>query len=112
PKMQMQKLQERLQQLTDVEALDPGRLEQEAAMMADRLDVTEECVRLDSHCDAFLKTLKGSDPVGKRLGFLLQELNREANTIGSKSAVAEISHLVVNLKEEIEKVREQVQNLV
>jgi len=112
PKLQMQKLQERLAQLIESETLDPGRLEQEAALMADRLDITEECVRLESHCKAFLQTLKGKEPVGKRLGFLLQELNREANTIGSKSAVAEISHLALTLKEEIEKAREQVQNLV
>lgn len=111
PKMQMEKIQERLQQLVTSGPLDPGRLEQEMALLADRLDITEECVRLESHCRRFVETLQGDEPVGKKLGFLLQELNREANTISSKSASADISHLAVDLKEEIERIREQVQNL-
>jgi uncharacterized protein (TIGR00255 family) len=111
PELQMEKMQERLEQLVNSGPLDPGRMEQELAILADRLDVTEECVRLASHCQQFVETLKGGDPVGKKLGFLLQELNREANTISSKSATAEISHLAVDLKEEIERIREQVQNL-
>ncbi len=111
PELQMEKMQERLEQLVKSGPLDPGRLEQELAILADRLDITEECVRLESHCRQFTETLKGDEPVGKKLGFLLQELNREANTISSKSAMAEISHLAVDLKEEIERIREQVQNL-
>ena len=107
----MERMQERLAQLINGEPLDPGRLEQEMALLADKLDITEECVRLSSHCQRFLEALAGDEPTGKRLGFLLQELNREANTISSKSALAEVSHLAVNLKEEIEKIREQIQNL-
>jgi uncharacterized protein (TIGR00255 family) len=111
PKLQFEKMKERLQQLLNLESLDPGRLEQEMALMSDRLDVTEECVRLKSHCDSFLDTLKGDDPAGKRLNFLVQELNREANTISAKSASADISHLAIGLKEEIERIREQIQNI-
>lgn len=87
------------------------RLAQEAVLMADRLDVTEECVRLKSHVQAFRATLKSSQPVGKRLDFLLQEMNREANTIGSKANHSGIAQAAVGLKEEIEKMREQVQNI-
>lgn len=111
PKAQMQKLQERLGQLIAQGPLDPGRLEMEAAFMADRLDVTEECVRLRSHLQLFREAVAGDEPPGKRLGFLLQEMNREINTVSSKSALAEITHLAVEIKEEIEKMREQIQNL-
>jgi uncharacterized protein (TIGR00255 family) len=75
------------------------------------MDVTEECVRLKSHNQLFYKTLDEGDEVGKKLNFLLQEMNREANTISSKAANAEISRHVVEMKEEIEKLREQAQNL-
>lgn len=111
PKLQMEKLNERLDLLINSGPVDPGRLEQEMAFLADKLDISEECVRLESHCHRFLEALKGDEPAGKKLGFLLQELNREANTISAKSASAEISHLAVNLKEEIERAREQIQNL-
>ena len=87
------------------------RLAQEAALMADRLDVTEECVRLRSHLQAFRGALKLSQPVGKRLDFLLQEMNREANTVGSKANHSGIAQAAVGLKEEIEKMREQAQNI-
>lgn len=111
PKLQIDKLRERLQLLTSATPIEPGRLEQEIAILADRLDISEECVRLKSHCQQFVEALAGEEPAGKRLGFLLQELNREANTISAKSASAEISHLSVSLKEEIERAREQIQNL-
>lgn len=111
PALQFERLKERLQQLLSLESLDPDRLEQEMALMSDRLDITEECVRLQSHCERFTETLKGNDPAGKRLSFLIQELNREANTISSKSASADISHHAVYLKEEIERIREQLQNI-
>jgi uncharacterized protein (TIGR00255 family) len=111
PRAQMQKLQERLEQLISQGPLDPGRLEMEAAFLADRLDVTEECVRLRSHLQLFREAVAGDEPPGKRLGFLLQEMNREINTVSSKSALAEITHLAVEVKEEIEKMREQIQNL-
>lgn len=87
------------------------RLAQEAAMMADRLDVTEECVRLKSHLQAFRDAMKSTQPAGKRLDFLLQEMNREANTIASKANHAGIAQAAVGLKEEIEKMREQAQNI-
>ncbi|MCX6639217.1 MAG: YicC family protein [bacterium] len=111
PKLQMEKLQERLNALLNSASLDPGRVEQEFAILVDKLDISEECVRLESHCSQFTETLAGDEPAGKRLGFLLQEMNREVNTISSKSASTEISHLAVSLKEEIERIREQIQNL-
>lgn len=91
--------------------VDSSRLEEEIAIMAERCDITEECVRFASHIKQFGATLRKSGPIGKRLNFLLQELNREANTIGAKSGNAKISHQVVELKEEIERMREQVQNI-
>jgi uncharacterized protein (TIGR00255 family) len=91
--------------------LDPGRLEAEVAILADRSDVTEELVRLASHFDQFEKLLAASDPVGRRLDFLLQEVGREANTIGSKCQDARLSHFVVEMKAEVERMREQVQNV-
>jgi len=103
------KLLERLGQL-DVEH-DPGRLEQEIAYQAQKLDVSEELDRLDTHVDAVRAALEQDEPVGRRLDFLMQELNREANTLGSKSADAERSHASVELKVLIEQMREQVQNL-
>ncbi len=91
--------------------LDSNRISMEATIWADRLDVTEECIRLRSHCQQFMKLLSSEGAIGKSLGFLLQEMNREANTIGSKSADAEISQISVSIKEEVEKIREQVQNV-
>ena len=108
---QFQKLKERVRQLLTDEQIDENRLYTELAILVDRMDVTEECVRFRSHNAQFLKALEGDEAVGRRLNFLLQEMNREATTIGSKAYSAEISHLVVQLKEEIEKIREQVQNL-
>ena len=80
-------------------------------MLAERMDITEETVRFQSHNEQFLKTLDRDEPIGRRLNFLLQEMLREANTIGSKAADVEIAHLVVDVKEEIEKLKEQVQNI-
>ena len=106
-----ERLEERLLQLTEIERIDPARLAVEAGLIAERCDVTEECVRFRSHNALFRETLLSRGAVGKRLGFLLQEMNREANTIGSKAIDARVSHVVVSLKEEIEKLREQVQNI-
>jgi uncharacterized protein (TIGR00255 family) len=92
-------------------ALDTGRLELELAILADRSDVTEELVRLGSHFDQFEALLGASEPVGRRLDFLLQETAREVNTVGSKSQDGDVSHRVVELKAEIERMREQVQNV-
>ncbi len=108
---QFRKLKERVRQLLEDEQIDIERLNTELALIVDRMDVTEECVRFHSHNEQFLKALEADEPVGRRLNFLLQEMNREATTIGSKAYSAEISHRVVQLKEEIEKIREQVQNI-
>jgi uncharacterized protein (TIGR00255 family) len=91
--------------------LDPGRLEQETALLADRADVAEELTRLSSHCSQYESLLVGADAVGRRLDFLLQEMVREVNTIGSKAQDAEVAHLVVDVKSELERMREQVQNV-
>ena len=93
--------------------VDDQRLAQEIAILADRLDVQEELSRFRSHIQAFVQTLEGgaTDGVGKRLGFLLQEMVREANTTGSKANDAGIQREVVTVKEELERMREQVENL-
>ncbi len=90
---------------------DEMRLETELALLAERGDITEELVRLDSHFDQLEELIESGDKVGRRIDFLLQEVGREANTIGSKSQDATMSHTVVNLKAEIERMREQVQNV-
>lgn len=96
--------------LDDVE-MDPIRIAQEIALLADRLDCTEECVRLAAHIDQFRSLMDGHELAGRKLNFLLQEMNREANTIGSKANDVEIQHAVIVMKEEIERLREQVQNV-
>lgn len=96
--------------LADVE-MDPARIAQEVALMADRLDCTEECVRLSAHLDQFRSLIEGSELAGRKLNFLLQEMNREANTIGSKGNDVEIARAVIVIKEELERLREQVQNV-
>ncbi len=112
PQRALDKLKERVKRLTVPEAYDEYRMEMELAFLADRLDITEEIVRLRGHINAFRKTLESpSGAVGKRLEFLLQEMNREANTIGSKTSNIEISHHGVGMREEIERIREQVQNI-
>jgi len=104
-------LQQRLTKLLGNTELDSQRLFQEVALLADRCDVTEELVRLASHFVQFDETLNLREPVGRKLDFLMQELNREVNTIGSKSNDVEITSLVVTLKAEMEKMREQIQNI-
>jgi uncharacterized protein (TIGR00255 family) len=111
PPEEFKKLRERVSKLFPAENCDEGRLEQELAILADRIDITEECVRFRSHNRLFMELLNGEEAQGRKLNFLLQEMNREANTIGAKATSAEISHLVVNVKEEIERIREQVQNV-
>ena len=106
-----ERLQQRLSEVLDDGRIDPDRLEFEMTMVADKLDVREECVRLDSHLVLFREAIASGDPVGRKLNFLAQEMNREINTIGSKSNDAEMSHLVVGMKEELEKIREQVENV-
>ncbi|HEX9079895.1 MAG TPA: YicC/YloC family endoribonuclease [Desulfuromonadaceae bacterium] len=106
-----QKLKTRLDQLLEGVEMDQARLAQEVALMADRCDVTEELVRLASHFGQFDEAFGLAEPVGRKLDFLMQELNREVNTIGSKSSDAEITTLVIRIKAEMEKMREQVQNV-
>jgi uncharacterized protein (TIGR00255 family) len=109
-KRKLKERAERLRAAADVE-IDAGRLEQEIAMFADRVDIAEELTRLESHTSHFEALAAGTGAVGRRLDFLLQEMAREANTVGSKSQDAEIAHAVVDLKAEIERMREQVQNI-
>jgi len=105
------RLMSRLQMLLDDVEIDPIRLAQEVALMADRLDTTEECVRLAAHIDQFRSLIEGAELAGRKLNFLLQEMNREANTIGSKSNDVDTTRAVIVIKEEIERLREQVQNV-
>ncbi|MDO3381348.1 YicC/YloC family endoribonuclease [Gilvimarinus algae] len=106
---QRQKLQEKIAALS-VE-LDPDRLEQEIVMMAQKADVDEELDRLDTHIQEVRRTLKQKNSLGRRLDFLMQELNREANTLSSKSVVSETTQAAVELKVLIEQMREQIQNI-
>ena len=105
-------LQERLAVLLGDERVDRDRLELEIALLADRLDVNEEAVRLRSHLALFRDALAADEAVGRRLNFLAQEFNREINTIASKANDSGIAHRAVTMKEELEKIREQVQNVV
>ncbi len=109
----MTEVRERIHnRLQEVRAeLDPNRLEQELALLAQRLDVDEEMDRLAAHIDEVRSVLNGSEPVGRRLDFLMQELNREANTIASKSSDVEVTRMAVEMKVLIEQMREQVQNV-
>ncbi len=106
-----ERLEKRLAALGPEIEIDPARLAQEVVLYADRMDTTEEIVRLRSHLAQFHETLDTGGPVGRKLEFLLQEIGREVNTIGSKAADAPISRHVVELKTELEKLREQVLNL-
>jgi uncharacterized protein (TIGR00255 family) len=105
-----EKLRERINQLVG-EQVDPQRLAQEAAILADRCNINEECERLAIHLEQFKRTLADGGTVGKRLNFLLQEMHREVNTMGSKTNLMDITQLVIAMKDEIESMREQVQNL-
>ncbi len=111
PKQDYDKLYQRVQSLLKGRALDEYRLEMEIALLSDKVDITEECTRLKSHLKQFNTIFTTKAEVGKPLTFILQEMHREVNTIGSKTTIVEISHAVITMKEEIEKLREQVQNL-
>jgi uncharacterized protein (TIGR00255 family) len=106
-----ERLRERVYQLLNSDEVDEQRLELELVLLADKLDVTEECVRLRSHLKFFKDTLDSSDPSGRKLNFLIQEMHREINTIGSKASDTEIAQSVIGMKEEIERIREQIQNI-
>lgn len=110
--LERSRLEERLKQLlSDTKVIDSRRLELEVALFVDKLDVTEECVRFRSHTKFFRNAMDGEESAGRRLNFLVQEMNREVNTVGSKAGSAEIAHKVVAMKEELEKIREQLQNI-
>ena len=101
-----------LEEATNKEGIDQNRFEQELIYFIDKLDITEEKVRLKAHCDYFIETLKNSDANGKKLGFITQEIGREINTLGSKSNDANMQKLVVGMKEELEKMKEQLLNVL
>lgn len=105
------RLAERIGILMAPGIVDESRLAMEVALLAERCDITEECVRFRSHNAQFLEAIEAADCVGRRLNFLLQEMGREANTIGSKADDADISRLIIAVKEELEKLREQTQNI-
>jgi len=108
---EFQRLKEKTHKLLEDKEVNEDRLELELALLLDKMDITEECVRLKSHIKFFKESMNKNEPSGRRLGFLAQELLREANTISSKSNSAEISQIVVLIKEEIEKIKEQIQNI-
>jgi uncharacterized protein (TIGR00255 family) len=106
------RLRERIAALTNgIVEIDPDRIAQEAAFLADRSDITEEIVRAQSHLKQFLEISAAAEPSGRKLNFLLQELNREFNTIGAKTEKSTVAHRVVDVKSELEKIREQIQNV-
>ncbi|OQY20305.1 MAG: YicC family protein [Desulfobacteraceae bacterium 4572_35.1] len=106
-----EKLQMRLDRLQDGVEVDPQRVAQEVAIFADRCDISEEVVRFNSHLIQFKQLFSAQDAVGRQMDFLLQELNRETNTMGSKSNDADLTSQVVAIKAELEKIREQIQNI-
>jgi len=110
-KAHAQRISTRIEELLSEPLRNSVRFEEEVAILAERTDINEECIRLKSHIDQFDKTLGEKGPVGRRLNFLLQEMNREANTIGSKSFNSNITTHTIALKEEMEKLREMAQNV-
>ena len=111
PSQLNERLNARVSQLAGSHELSAARLAQEAALLAERCDVAEELARLGSHIDQLREMFENSEPVGRRIEFMLQELNRELNTIASKTTIAEVAALVVGAKSELEKMREQAQNV-
>jgi len=106
-----QRLEQRVKELFAQFELDPNRVAQEAILFAERADITEELTRLEAHMQAFTRLLSSSEAVGRKIEFLVQEMHREVNTIGSKSNDTAISHSVIELKSELERMREQIQNI-
>lgn len=106
----MEKLQTRITEILKTE-VDEARLMQEIVLFSDKSSIEEELTRLDSHISQFLKLIKTSSPVGKKIDFLIQEINRETNTIGSKANCLEITNRVIEIKTEVENIREQIQNI-
>lgn len=110
-RQRQQRLEARIQELSQDVEVEPQRLVQEAAILAERSDISEELTRLQAHLDHFSRLMREDEPVGRRLDFLVQEMNREANTIASKASWLPSATVVVDLKAEIEKIREQIQNI-
>jgi uncharacterized protein (TIGR00255 family) len=110
-KIYFEKLKARLKDLLGDEKLDQDRLHREVAFLTERSDITEETVRMKSHLDLFMKWLDRPGEIGRELDFLCQEMNREANTMASKAQLFEVSQEAIAIKSEIEKIREQVQNV-
>ncbi|MCD6160846.1 MAG: YicC family protein [candidate division Zixibacteria bacterium] len=106
-----EKLKQKIQEVLNDYPVDEQRIAQEAAIITEKMDITEEITRLHSHFDSYRQALNQDGAVGKRLSFILQEMNREANTIASKAADYQISLLAINIKDELEKLREQVLNI-
>ena len=111
-KKRKKEISDKIRFYIEQDSIDDNRLMQEVAYIIERSDITEEIVRVIIHIDSFLKYLKSKEPVGKRLGFLIQEINREVNTIGSKSPLPAVTNKVVEIKNELEKIREQLQNIL
>jgi len=110
---QIEKYKKRISNLINDVKIDEQRLAQEIAIIAEKRDITEEIIRFKAHSELFKDFLiESNNQIGKKMNFLLQEIGREVNTIGSKTDITKVSHLVVNLKNEIEKIREQVQNIL
>ncbi|MFD0793199.1 YicC/YloC family endoribonuclease [Mucilaginibacter litoreus] len=107
-----ERLNQFLSEAVGAESIDKNRFEQELIYYIDKLDITEEKIRLKSHCEYFLETLKNADANGKKLGFISQEIGREINTLGSKANDANMQKLVVGMKEELEKIKEQLLNVL
>ena len=107
-----ERLNQFLLEATNREAIDQNRFEQELIYYIDKLDITEEKIRLKTHCEYFIETLKNADANGKKLGFIAQEIGREVNTLGSKANDANMQKLVVGMKEELEKIKEQLLNVL
>ena len=107
-----ERLNQFLSEAVGREAIDQNRFEQELIYYIDKLDITEEKIRLKTHCDYFIETLQNADANGKKLGFISQEIGREINTIGSKANDANMQKLVVGMKEELEKIKEQLLNVL
>jgi uncharacterized protein (TIGR00255 family) len=107
-----ERLKQHLEENQLEESVDPNRFHQELIYYLEKLDISEEKVRLRNHCDYFLETVKCEEPVGKKLGFISQEIGREINTLGSKANNGDIQKLVVEMKDELEKVKEQLLNIM
>lgn len=106
-----ERLRQRIAQLFESDEYDEQRLQTEMVLLADKLDISEEIVRLNSHFKFFYESVKSIEPAGRKINFLLQEMGREVNTIGNKANDAQISQMVITVKEELERIREQVQNI-